>query len=227
MKSLTRRLTLGAMLVALTVPFSSCAAKYEEMLRHRDETIRDLEARLSSTRSENQDLRKQNLAITSENGELRRRKAPQNVVTASTQDPLAALQDKLRNEGAPVTVRKYRRGISIGIPSSVSFAAGKTSLTSQGQSVLRTVGRLVRKQYPGKRIFVEGHTDSDPIRKTKKLYRNNRHLSAMRAEAVAAFLSKDVGLAEKRLVIVGYGPFEPVSPGNKAENRRVEIVISD
>ena len=85
---------------------------------------------------------------------------------------------------------------------------------------------MIRDRYPAKRIYVEGHTDTDPISKTKKLYKNNRHLSAMRAEAVASFLT-GFGLPDHRLVIVGYGPHEPIAKGEKSRNRRVEIVVSN
>jgi len=217
----------GALLLVLSLSLTSCAAKYEEMLRHRDETVRDLEARLATSKSANADLRRQNQALTAENGELKARKPETKVVSAPRKSSLDELENELKKGGADVTVRSYRRGLAIGIPNRVSFAPGKTRLTTEGQRTIQTVGRLIRKRFPTHRIYVEGHTDSDPIRKTKKLYKNNRHLSAMRAEAVASYLTKSVGLPEDRLVILGYGPYEPLVRGEKARNRRVEIVVSN
>jgi chemotaxis protein MotB len=45
----------------------------------------------------------------------------------------------------------------------------------------------------------------------------------MRADAVARYLIEQ-GIPEQRLVIVGYGQFDPRDPSAKERNRRVEIV---
>ena len=79
--------------------------------------------------------------------------------------------------------------------------------------------------------YVEGHTDHDPIKRSKKRFRSNRHLSAERADAVIRFLTKQCGVPESHVVLVGYGPYDPMAKGSgkpmKARNRRVEIVVGE
>ncbi len=76
-----------------------------------------------------------------------------------------------------------------------------------------------------KRILIEGHTDSDPIDKTKDKYRSNRHLSCERADAVARYLIQQ-GVSETAIVVVGFGQHDPRDSKQKARNRRVEIVLT-
>ena len=92
--------------------------------------------------------------------------------------------------------------------------------------MLRNVASALRGQFAGRRFYIEGHTDTDPIQKTRDKYRSNRHLSMERADAVAAYLAKQ-GVPEASIVVVGYGQFDPLDPGRKATNRRVEIVVGD
>ena len=92
--------------------------------------------------------------------------------------------------------------------------------------MLRKVASVLKSQFSGKRYYVEGHTDSDPIVKTKDKYRDNRHLSTERADSVARYLIQQ-GVPESSIVVVGYGQHDPRDPKTKARNRRVEIVVGD
>ena len=120
----------------------------------------------------------------------------------------------------------YRRGrLSIGVNDSVTFDSGSTALKASANKVLKNVASLLRSQHAGKRFYIEGHTDTDPIVKTKDKYRDNRDLSCERADSVARYLIAQ-GVPESAIAVVGYGPYDPIS-SNKAKNRRVEIVIGD
>ncbi len=211
------------------LPFTSCTAKYQDMLRDRDETIRDLEGELSTSRGENDRLQR---ALQQARGELTREHTEKPRVGLASQskvDPVEDLQNRLRQEGLGKEIQvRYRRGrVSIGIPSRVTFASGSTKISKEGADALRRLARVLSSQWGQKKVYVEGHTDADPIRKSKKRYRSNRHLSAERADAVASFFSSKCGLPEKRLVIVGYGPYDPVSSADKTLNRRVEIIVAE
>ncbi len=215
-----RALALGAMLL----PLGACAGEYPAMVRARDQTIRDLETRLAAQQRENDALRQRNGALASQNESLSKRKPEVVKVPMPVEDDLSQLSKALPPE---VSVRYTPRGLSIGVPSSVTFASGKTTISAQGRKVLSRVARVIRKQYPDKKLFIEGHTDSDPIRKTKNKYRSNRHLSAERADAVASYLESAGGIASRKIVILGYGPWDPIDSGDKAANRRVEIVVAE
>lgn len=102
----------------------------------------------------------------------------------------------------------------------LTFARGRHSLSTEGKKTLDKVAKALT-QSGATRVLIEGHTDSDPIRATGRIYRDNLHLSVMRAHAVARHLiSKDV--EAKIISIAGYGPYKPRSK-IKTENRRVEI----
>jgi outer membrane protein OmpA-like peptidoglycan-associated protein len=78
------------------------------------------------------------------------------------------------------------------------------------------------KRCPGVRIAIEGHAD---IEGTTEY---NQRLSVKRAEAVVAYLVK-AGADAQQLEAVGFGSSRPVARndtlGNRARNRRIEIVV--
>jgi type VI secretion system protein ImpK len=77
-------------------------------------------------------------------------------------------------------------------------------------------------------MFVVGHTDADPPKKSKAKYPDNHALSYARAKSVTAEL-KAVGIDTKRMIPSGAGETSPVAAGTgakeKEKNRRVEIWI--
>ena len=88
---------------------------------------------------------------------------------------------------------------------------------------------VLLREYPDARVRAEGHTDSDPIRKSA--WRDNLELSEARARAVASFMVGRGGLPRDHVESVGYGERRPVAANTtregKARNRRVEIVLLD
>jgi len=108
------------------------------------------------------------------------------------------------------------------------FAAGLASIqqSSDTSKLLDDVVSMIRSRYPNSRVTIEGHTDSDPIRRTQ--WKNNQELSLARARAVAQALRRR-GLTENSLAVAGFGDSRPIADNNtqagKARNRRVEIVI--
>ncbi len=93
----------------------------------------------------------------------------------------------------------------------------------------------VLKQFPDMSIEIQGHTDDQAIKKSKKnKFQTNLELSQARAESVAAYFESK-GIAKDRLIAKGYGDTAPlVDPkglkGGKltaarAKNRRVEFQL--
>lgn len=204
-------------LVPLLLP--SCAARYQSLLRDRDAEIRQLEAENAELRALNEELRL-----------LDRDPRPNFAeATVPVTDQAQRVSDAIGENELDVRMRGGR--VAIGVPNSVTFASGQSTLKPAAGSVLKNVARVLRDEFPFERVFVEGHTDTDPIKKTKGKYRSNRHLSVERADAVARYLTEDCGIPERQIVVVGYGPFDPVADGgsnaDKARNRRVEIVVGD
>jgi len=193
---------------------TSCTTRYQDMLRDRDNQIQALNGDVSRLRGENEELRNRIAA----------RPAP---VEASVSNSEGDLLDQLQSDlGSQANVRYNRGRLSIGVNNSVTFDSGSIDLKNSSHRVLKNVAEALRSKFAEHRFFIEGHTDTDPIKKTKDLYSSNRDLSAKRADAVASYLIKQ-GVPAASIVIVGWGQFDPVNSGDKASNRRVEIVVGD
>lgn len=119
------------------------------------------------------------------------------------------------------------------VPDAVLFASGSSEVNSDGkQALINTVAADIQASAHG-RIWVRGHTDSDPVAKASTLQKfphGNLQLSSARAIEVAAILIGPGGVPSDQVVVAGFGPYEPLAPNdsadNKALNRRVEIYVS-
>lgn len=132
-------------------------------------------------------------------------------------------------KGYDVDVDAARGTITVTLDNEILFIAGKASLKRSTISQLDHIKSVLQQsKYEGKEIDVVGHTDSDPIKKTKKLWKDNWELSAQRALTVTRYLIKK-GINDSRIRAVGCGEARPrqsnsTRAGKKA-NRRVEIVV--
>lgn len=115
------------------------------------------------------------------------------------------------NTGGTVTVR---------VPGDVLFAPGKVDLKNSAKSTLNQVAGVIRSEYGGNKIRVEGYTDSDPIRKSK--WKDNLELSLQRAAAVHRHMQSQ-GLDADNMYAAGFG--EAGQRETKEKSRRVEIVV--
>ena len=84
--------------------------------------------------------------------------------------------------GIEVTRDERAGTVTVRVPGDVLFDAGKATLKDSARSTLNKIAAALKKDYSGKKIFVVGHTDSDPITKTKGIWDDNLDLSAARAE---------------------------------------------
>lgn len=103
------------------------------------------------------------------------------------------------------------------------FGPGRAELKPEVAGTLDQVAQALRSEYRGHMIGIEGHTDSDPITKSK--WKSNHELAVARSVALFQAL-KSRGVSESQLFVAGYGPNRPLSGKNdKSQNRRVEIVV--
>ena len=140
------------------------------------------------------------------------------------------VKEILRGESVndlPVTMNP-RGEVLITLPGSISFGSGKADLKTTAQARLKKLAQALLENFPDLRIRAEGHTDSDPIRKSK--WASNQELSEARASAVEKYLKRLPELDESAVSSVGYGATRPVSSNatraGKAQNRRVELVLT-
>ena len=140
---------------------------------------------------------------------------------ASSQQDKASLA-AMQAEMDALHAKKTPRGMVITL-GDVLFDTNKAQLKSGG---LRNVQKLADflKQYPTRKVQIEGFTDS-----TGSTARN-QVLSEQRADAVSTALL-DLGVTSDRISTKGYGESYAIASNNNAAgrqlNRRVEIVLSD
>ena len=144
--------------------------------------------------------------------ELERREAE------SAQQKASELQQRLSDMQA----RETERGVVLTL-GDVLFDFNEASLKPGGERAARRLADFLR-EYPERRIRVEGHTDSVGSQQY------NLELSRRRAEAVKQAIVGH-GISPSRIVTQGYGEAYPVASNDneagRQRNRRVEVVISD
>ena len=130
----------------------------------------------------------------------------------------AALEARLKELQAQQT----ERGLLVTL-GDVLFEFGKAQLLPTAGQRLDQLADFLR-QYPDRRLLIEGHTDSVGSEAA------NLALSDRRAQAVQQALTMR-GVDAGRITARGYGKAYPVAsngtPEGRALNRRVEVVIAD
>ena len=129
-------------------------------------------------------------------------------------------------EGYDVAFDAAAGTITVTLSNAILFDPGKAELKKANITELDHVLTVLKQQYSGRQIDVVGHTDTDPIAKSK--WKDNWELSAQRALSVVRYVIER-GIQKDKIKAVGSGESQPVAPnttaGGKAKNRRVEIVV--
>jgi chemotaxis protein MotB len=162
-------------------------------------------------------------------------------------DQLAAEEKKMQAtiDKSQGSVETEGDEIHLKLVDKVLFPTGEDQLTDRGKAVLDKVA-VALKDLPDKQIWVQGHTDDQPIfipppkkdPKAKPLpkgakppppapvkFVTNWELSAARALQVVHYLQDTAKIDPTRLAALAFGQYRPVSRTNKAANRRIEIVL--
>lgn len=104
----------------------------------------------------------------------------------------------------------------------ILFDTGKADVKPESKPSLDQIAAFLKAE-PTVKLHVVGHTDSVGG------FDSNLALSKRRAEAVAATLAKDYGIAASRMVGNGVASLAPVASNSsdegRAKNRRVELVL--
>lgn len=145
------------------------------------------------------------------------------------QRQLSDAEAKLRNQPGMenVQVESVNGQLRFTILNEVLFEAGKADLRQGSKTTLDSVLAIIEKDYADREVCLEGHTDSDPIQKSK--WKDNWDLSYNRSIAVLYYFVNEKQIAPERLKAVACGEFHPVVPNdsaaNKRLNRRAVIVV--
>ena len=112
----------------------------------------------------------------------------------------------------------------------LTFESGSASLTADGLERIDALAVRLKRDFAGRRVRVEGHTDTQPIGPAlREVYPTNWELSTARATTVARYLQEAHGLDGDRLEAVGMGAYYPegsnATAEGRTENRRVRVAV--
>jgi chemotaxis protein MotB len=206
--------------LAVALLGASCAStQYQGALDEREAENRAL-------REERTDLKGKVIDLSNTNASLETALAEANARFLETPDS-EGLRGDAELDGYGIGVGVRDGNVVYTVPSEITFASGKADLSSKGKQALGAVAQRLKSEYPDNEFWVEGHTDSDPISKSK--FASNRELSLQRAMAVLRYLVDEADVKDGQCVVAGWGEYRPVA-GNgtateKARNRRVEIIV--
>ena len=183
----------------------------------------DLRLQVEACRAERDSLQDQVTVLDGQNQALSDRLSQ---AQASSSEELEELRKRLGGE-VQLTVRGGF--ITMELPDKVLYRSGEAKLTESGKATLRKVAAALKSEFADQPVRVEGHTDSDPIRRTRELYQSNWELSSARALEVVHYLAEQCAVDPKRVYAAAFGEHRPVAPNttaaSKAQNRRVAVVI--
>jgi outer membrane protein OmpA-like peptidoglycan-associated protein len=130
------------------------------------------------------------------------------------------LRQSLAGTGAGIT--NTGSDLRVILPDAITFRTASSSVDPGFRPALRSVSDSLRR-YPNTSVRIVGHTDNVGTAAF------NNQLSQERAMAVARELI-GFGTSANRIAVSGRGFYEPIatnaSAAGRAENRRVEIVIT-
>ena len=104
------------------------------------------------------------------------------------------------------------------------FPSGSAVVDKKGQEALVNLAKAIENDKDIS-ILVEGHTDTDKIL-PGSVFKDNWDLSVARATSVVRILQENSAIDPTRLTAAGRSEFVPVDPGDKAKNRRIEVILS-
>jgi outer membrane protein OmpA-like peptidoglycan-associated protein len=178
--------------------------------------VRTREAQLAQQRAQTAQLQAQSAEMQAQNAQAQAQSA---TAIANSESERA---NRLQRELEQLAAKQTDHGMVVSLQD-VLFDTGRATLRSGAQARLDQLAAVLRN-YPERRVLVEGFTDSTGSDDA------NLALSQARAEAVrAALIGK--GVAAERIDARGNGESRPIASNSTTAgrqlNRRVEVVFSD
>ena len=224
---MSRTARLGVCLFTLSFLAVGCGPN------EKDLKIEDLQAENDQLKRELEDKDRQMAEASARENEARATVDELNRELARARADVASARNNTRPAAPPTQPAVVQGGdgwIStpsfdmISIPGEVLFASGRAELTSQGRGTISKLASDIQARYSDRDIFVFGHTDDDPIRKSK--WKDNWELGAARALTCVRELQQR-GVPGGTLIQANCSQFRPseanASRASKSKNRRVEF----
>ena len=215
---ITSRFLRMVPVLALTLLMAGCTNQTKERIALLEQTNYDLTERLNQSQGELE-------AAYYERDDLRERL---DAAMRDAEDLRMQLAAVPAAEPAAPGWTPVPGGAMIALEGEILFRPGKSSLRPEARRALDAIVSAVQGEYGNKDVYVFGHTDDRPIKKSG--WKDNWQLSTERALAVVRYL-QDHGVGSDRLVAGGCGEYRPrvanSSEPNRTRNRRVEIYAID
>lgn len=187
-------------IVGVGEDYSATAASLEQRINEKNDLLAEYKEKLRKCQAENTNLR----------------------------DTIATLKRRIAELERQIAAMGGAR-VTYSLPSDVLFASGSAVLSSGGKSVLDKQAAKIKADYGGRKVQIEGHTDSDPIKTSGSSWKSNWELGAARALTVLHYLSDKHGIGSSGLSASTWADGSPVasndSSAGKAKNRRTVIVL--
>lgn len=202
------------------------------------QTYRDTEEKLRQARDANQDLTKRYNEL------VMRKLRGTETADAGELNELRAKLVRLERENEELRKRPIQPSFTeeeiqraggepeeggLRLSEDLLFAEGSAALKPTAFRTLDRVIDLLRSdKYRDEKIILEGHTDNQPLDKTKERWKYNMRLGYERAHAVFEYLVAH-GIPEDRIVIYDYSYNKPTNPADadtkegRTRNRRVVV----
>ncbi len=171
---------------------------------------------------------RQAITIRDQMDELGRLRAESEAERVEKERLRAELETLANAIGGGAVVRDTTEGPVIQLPETILFGSGFAVIKKEGKLALQKIAEHLKSK-PSALVRIDGHTDADPIVKSKYLWDSNHHLSTGRALSVFNYLVRKENIDARRMHIAGYGPNRPIASNKnkvgKRQNRRVELLI--
>jgi len=215
---------LTAQLEKSMVDKKAIEADLQQEVKRVTLTTAELEAELDKRRAEQRSLNDEIISVSGEKSQLLVQLEQEQQSKKQITNLKTRLELELNESRVEISQLKNQMTV-IQLTSDVLFSPGSAQIKLDGQKVLSIIAESLNA-YPDRFISVEGHTDSVPIVQNTR-YESNWELSAARGLAAVNYFQKNSQVDPKRLKVVGYGQYHPVSSNRSAEgrklNHRIEI----
>jgi len=119
------------------------------------------------------------------------------------------------------------KGLMLKIKDGVLYHPGSADINNKSRTIAVEISNLLVTD-PPRNILIEGHTDN--VLSQSAEFPSNWELSSARAINFLKILLENSKLDPKKFSATGYGEYQPISsndtPEGRAENRRVEVLVS-
>ncbi len=196
----------------------------QEVVNKATSTTAELEAELERRQAAQESLSDDYIAVRGEKSRLLTQLEQEQESNKRIANLKNRLERELNESRVEITQLKNQMTV-IKLTSEVLFGSGSARIKPAGQKVLSIIAESLNA-YPDRAISIEGHTDNVPVIHNAR-YESNWELSAARALAALNYFQQNDRVDPKRLKLVGYGQYHPVSSNETDEgrkrNRRIEI----